>query len=415
MSHNEKATPVGGPVLTRPYYVLLALFAAACAILAIRFFKGLGAVTALNDGYPWGLWIAYDVLVGAALACGGYAVAILVYILNKGKYHPLIRPALVTSALGYSLAGLSVVVDIGRWWNVWKVPIFWTDYNLNSILLEVALCIMGYTLVLWIEVSPAFFERWAESGRPWLAKLSRSIKPKLEKILLPLIALGLVLPTMHQSSLGSLFIIAGYKVHPLWQTPLLPLLFLVSCVAMGYAAVVIESALSSRLLHRKAETPMLGLLGKAASILTVSYLVLRFADLAWRGKLGLTFTSGSYSLLFWFEIALFLVPVVMLASKDARRSLRTMFRAAMLFALAGGVYRFSTSLIAFDPGNGWSYFPSVGETLVTTGFVAFEVLAYIYLIKRFPILAGEPAKRPAAAAPKARPATIPATAGASRS
>ena len=409
---SDKATPVGGPVFTRSFNVLVALFAVACAIIVIRLWKGLGAVTALNDGYPWGLWIAYDVLVGAALATGGYAVAILVYILNKGKYHPLIRPALVTSALGYSLAGLSVVIDIGRWWNVWKVPLFWGDYNLNSILLEVALCIMAYTVVLWIEISPAFMERWQESKRPWLAKLSRNAKPKLEKILLPLIALGMVLPTMHQSSLGSLFIIAGYKVHPLWQTALLPLLFLVSCVGMGYAAVVIESGLSSRLLHRKPETKMLASLGLAAAIVTGIYLVLRFADLIWQGKLALTFTSGGLSLLFWAEIALFLVPILLLARRSARYRLGNLFRAAMFLALAGGLYRFSTSLIAFDPGNGWTYFPSVGETLVTTGFVAFEVLAYIYLIKRFPILAGETTTRPAATTPARRPATVPAHAAA---
>src|SRR5690606_26454698 len=119
---------------------------------------------------------------------------------------------------------------------------------------------------------------------------------------------GIVLPTMHQSSLGSLFIIAGYKVHPLWQTALLPLLFLVSCVGMGYAAVVIESALSSRLLHRKAETPMLATLGKAVAWISGLYLVLRFGDLAWNGKLGLVFGSGGYSLLFWIEIALFAAP-----------------------------------------------------------------------------------------------------------
>ena len=408
---SDKAHPVGGPILTRSFMFLSMLFAAACAILAIRFVKGLGAVTALNDGFPWGLWIAYDVLVGAALACGGYAVAILVYVFNKGKYHPLIRPALVTSALGYSLAGLSVVVDIGRWWNVWKVPLFWADYNLNSILLEVALCIMGYTFVLWIELSPAFLESWQESKRPWLARFALATRPVVEKLLLPLIALGMVLPTMHQSSLGSLFIIAGYKVHPLWQTALLPLLFLVSCIGMGYAAVVIESALSSRLLHRKPETPMLANLGKAAAILTGVYLVLRFADLAWNGKLALTVTSGGYSLLFWIEVALFLAPILLLAPRAARHRLGTLFRAAMLLALAGGLYRFSTSLIAFDPQNGWTYFPSVGEILVTTGFVAFEVLAYVYLIKRFPILAGETTHRPAAA-PEARPAHLPATAGA---
>jgi len=409
---SEKARPVGGPLFTPTFTVLVALFAVACATLLIRFVKGLGAVTALNDGYPWGLWIAYDVLVGAALACGGYALAIVVYILNRGKYHPLIRPALVTSALGYSLAGLSVVVDIGRWWNVWKVPLFWGDYNLNSILLEVALCIMGYTFVLWIELSPAFLERWAESDKPWLARLASNWKPKLEKLLLPLIALGMVLPTMHQSSLGSLFIIAGYKVHPLWQTPMLPLLFLVSCMVMGYAAVVIESGISTRALHRKPETKMLASLSTATIWLTLGYLALRFGDLAVHGKLGLTVSSGKFSLLFWAEIALFLVPVLMLLARERRYQLGNLFRAAMLLALAGALYRFSTAMIAFDPKNGWHYFPSVGEIAVTTGFIAFEVLAYIYLIKRFPILAGEPSHRPAAKAPKARPATIPATAAA---
>jgi Ni/Fe-hydrogenase subunit HybB-like protein len=409
---SDKAVPVGGPLFTRTFNVLLALFGVAVALVLYRFVRGLGAVTALNDGYPWGLWIAYDVLVGAALACGGYGVAILVYVLNKGRYHPMVRPALVTSALGYSLAGASVVVDIGRWWNAWKLPFFWGEYNLNSVLLEVALCIMAYTVVLWIELSPAFLERWAESPRPWLAKLSRNAKPKLEKVLLPLIALGMLLPTMHQSSLGSLFLLAGYKVHPLWQTPLLPLLFLVSCIVMGYSAVVIESGLSSRLLRRPPETKMLASLSSVAVGLSLGYLVLRFADLAWRGKLALTVSSGGLSVLFWTEVALFLLPVAMLATRQRRFRLGNLFRAAMLFAIAGGLYRFSTSLIAYDPGNGWSYFPSLGELLVTTGFVAFEVLAYIYLIKRFPILAGEPSHPSAAPARPPRTAVLPATAGA---
>jgi Ni/Fe-hydrogenase subunit HybB-like protein len=402
---SEKPVAVGGPLLTRSVKVLLALTAVAGAVIAVRLFKGLGAVTALNDGYPLGLWIAYDVLVGTALACGGYFLAMIVYVLNRGKYHPLIRPALVTSALGYSLAGFSVVIDIGRWWNVWKVPVFWGRYNLNSVLLEVALCIMAYTVVLWIELSPAFLERWSESKQPWLSRLSRNAKPKLEKALLPLIALGMLLPTMHQSSLGSLWLIAGQKIHPLWQTPLLPLLFLVSCIVMGYAAVVIESGISTHALRRPPETKMLAALSKVAVGLTVAYLVLRFADLAWRGRLGLTVTAGALSALFWTEVALFLVPVAILVSRGRRFRLGTLFRAAMLLALGGALYRFSTCLIAYDPGNGWSYFPSVGETLLTTGFVAFEILAYVYLIKRFPILAGETSRRPAAAAPSARPAT----------
>ena len=408
---SDKPTPVGGKLLTRPYQVLLTLFAVAAVLILVRFVKGLGAVTALNDGYPWGLWIAYDVLVGAALATGGYAMALIVYIMNRGRYHALVRPALVTSALGYSIAGFSVVIDIGRWWNVWQVPILWRRYNLDSILLEVALCIMAYTVVLWIELSPAFLERWSESRIGWLRNFSRATRPKLEKTLIWLIALGLVLPTMHQSSLGSLFLIAESKLHPLWHTPWLPLLFLVSCVGMGYAAVVMESSISSRLLHRKPETRMLGLLGIAAAITSVVYLLVRFADLAYRGRLGLTVSEGWLSLLFWAEIALFAMPVAMLAGRRSRGRLGNLFRVALLLALGGGLYRFSTSLIAFDPGNGWTYFPSVAEILITTGLVAFEVLAYIFFIKRFPILAGERAARPVEMpVPAPRPGTIPVAA-----
>ena len=242
--------------------------------------------------------------------------------------------------------------------------------------------------------------------RPWLRRLSRHAKPKLEKLLLPLIALGMVLPTMHQSSLGTLWLIAGWKVHPLWQTPLLPMLFLVSCVVMGFGAVVIESGISSRVLRRKPETRMLGSLSVVAVGLSIAYLVLRFVDLAWRGRLGLTVTSGTLSVLFWCEVALFLVPVAMLASRQRRYRLGTLFRSAMLLVLAGALYRFSTSLIAYNPGNGWRR-PSLGEILVTTGFVAFEIAAYVFLIKRFPILAGERAQPHAA--PQARPAMVPAT------
>jgi hypothetical protein len=156
-------TPVGGPIVTRPFKILAALAAIALALLAWRFVFGLGSVTAMNDGYPWGLWIAFDVVVGTALATGGYAVAILVYVLNKGRYHPLVRSALVTSALGYTLGAIGVVIDLGRFWSVWKVPIYFWNWNLNSILLEVALCISLYVLVLWVEVSPSFLENWKRS------------------------------------------------------------------------------------------------------------------------------------------------------------------------------------------------------------------------------------------------------------
>ena len=148
MNAHVHAAPVGGRMMNGPMRALLGLFGLALLMIGWRLIAGLGATTAMNDGYPFGLWIAFDVVTGTALACGGYAVAILVYILNRGQYSPLVRPALLTSALGYTLAGIGVALDVGRWWGLWKVPIFFWRWNFNSALLEIALCIMAYVVVL---------------------------------------------------------------------------------------------------------------------------------------------------------------------------------------------------------------------------------------------------------------------------
>src|SRR3954454_23669502 len=147
-----RAEPIGGPLLTPLTRVLAGLFGLSALTIAWRLVAGLGSATALNDGYPLGLWIAFDVVTGAALATGGYAVGLLVYILNRRKYHPLMRPAMVTSALGYTLAAAGVGLDVGRWWSLWKVPLFFWHWNLSSALLEVALCIMAYIAVLWLRI-----------------------------------------------------------------------------------------------------------------------------------------------------------------------------------------------------------------------------------------------------------------------
>jgi Ni/Fe-hydrogenase subunit HybB-like protein len=396
MSH--ASAPVGGKILTKPMKVLLALVAIAGVLLVWRFSTGLG-MTAMSDRYPWGIWIAYDVVTGTALACGGYAVAILVYILNKGRYHPLIRSAILTSALGYTLGGFSVIVDLGRWWNTWRVVIEFWNWNLNSILLEVALCIMAYTIVLWIELAPAFLEGAKTAKNEKLRRFAAATLPPLEKALPFVIALGLLLPTMHQSSLGSLMLLAGQKVHALWQTPLLPLLFLISVVAMGYGAVVIESTLSTKFFKRPSETALLYRLARVVAPINIVYVALRIIDLTLRGDAALMFTSGGFSLLFLIEIALFLTPAFLVYSKQGARA-GTLFRIAMMVLLAGGLYRFSTFLVAFRPADGWVYFPSVVEILITAGVIAGEIAAYIAIVKKFPILSA-----PAAVRAKVRPVT----------
>jgi len=383
--HGSK--PVGGRIMTWPFMTLLALFLIGLTGIGWRFFAGLGATTNLNDGYPMGLWIAFDVVTGTALACGGYAVAILVYLLNRGKYHPLVRAAIVTSALGYTLGGLSVLIDIGRAWNFYKIPLFFSNWNFNSILLEVALCIMCYTMVLWIELSPALLEGWRESRFPALRRLAVAALPRVEKAMPYVIAVGLLLPTMHQSSLGSLMLLAGSKLHPLWRTPLLPLLFLVSCVAMGYAAVVLEATISSRVFRRPSEVPMLRALAGPIAVVLLGYVLLRLYDVYDRGLLAQLTVPDRYTLLFHLEMTLFTLPALLLAGRRWAGA-ALLSGIAVVVIGAGTLYRFSTYLIAYDPGAEWSYFPALPEILVTVGLVAAELMGYLVLVKKFPILRG---------------------------
>jgi Ni/Fe-hydrogenase subunit HybB-like protein len=385
-----RAEPIGGPLVTPATRGLAVLFGLAALTILWRLVAGLGATTALNDGYPLGLWIAFDVVTGAALATGGYVIGILVYILNKGRYHDLLRPAVLTSALGYTLAGIGVTLDVGRWWVIWKVPVYFWHWNFNSALLEVALCIMAYIVVLWLRLAPALLQPATTGGNERLRRAAARFTIFIERATIPMVALGLLLATMHQSSLGTLMLLAGSRLHPLWRTPLLPLLFLISCVAMGFAVVVFESVLSSVAFRKRPELDMLASLAEIIAPLQLVFVVLRLGDLWWRGSLGLLFAGGGRSAVAAIEFAVFLAPAVMLASPRSRRDLGALLRAAMVMMFAGALYRFDTYLVAFMPGAHWSYFPSVAELTITTGLVAFEVLAYIVVVKTFPILAAAP-------------------------
>jgi len=396
MAHSH-AQPVGGP-LNKKFVTFMVIFLGIWgAVLLYRFIYGIGVVSGLTDYYPWGVWIAFDVVTGTALACGGYAVAILCYILNKGKYHPLVRPALLTSALGYSMAGLAIVIDVGRWWGVWRIPFGgfpdMGKYNWDSALLEVALCVMAYVGVLWIELGPAFLETWESTSKSSaLVGFAKAGLKFYDKALIWIIALGVLLPTMHQSSLGTLMLLAGQKLHGLWYTPWIPLLYLISCVGMGYAVVVWESSLSTTLFKREKENSMLISLSGVMVIVVGLYLVLRFGDLIISGKAPLMFTSGWLSLVFWVEIALFAIPLFILASKTRRSHYPNMLRASILLMLAGGMYRFDTYITAYQPAPGQTYFPSFLEIFITFGVIALEITLYYWIVKRYPIIGGAPAE-----------------------
>lgn len=399
---HDNARPVGGPIFTPAVNILLVLTAIATVLIVVRFALGLGATTAMNDGYAWGLWIAFDVVTGTAFGCGGFALALLVYIANRGRYHPLVRPALLTSALGYSIAGLSVLLDLGRPWMAWKIPVQITHWNPNSVLLEVALCIMAYVLVVWIELSPAFLEKARDGDSARLRRFAERTLPILRKSMLWVIALGVLLPTMHQSSLGSLLLLSGPRLHPLWNTAMLPLLFLISCIAMGYGAVVLESTLSSRYFGRPPHREMLANIGGLMVPIVGIYLIIRVADFVIRDQMGALLSFDRYGTMALVELTMFAAAMFMMRSRERRLHLGNLFRASMMLMGAGTLYRFDTYLLAFQPGEHWSYFPNVNEILITVGLVAGEVAAFIILVRIFPILSrGSATGEGAAAAPSA--------------
>ena len=193
---------------------------------------------------------------------------------------------------------------------------------------------------------------------------------------------------MHQSSLGTVIMLAGHRLHGLWHTGWLPFLFLVSCIVMGYAMVVMESTLSSRAFGRAREDRMLGQLSGVMAGLLLFFVVFRLGDIVVQGKTALLFGSGLLSVMFWIETALFLLPSFVLLSGKGKTSTGCLFRAAFMIILGGVLYRFDAYLVGFNPGPGWSYFPSIPEIVVTLGLVALEVLVFILLVKSFPILGG---------------------------
>ena len=372
---NEHRT-LGGKIITRPFIIMAFLAGIAVFLLIKRFIFGLESVTNLSDGYPWGIWIVYDVVVGTAIGCGGYVMAILVYIFNRGKYHPLVRSALLSSVFGYTTAGFSIFIDVGRYWQIYNIFLP-SHVNLNSIMFEVAFCVAAYILVLWIEFFPAFLEKFNKTKALLI----------LNKTLFIFIAIGILLPTMHQSTLGSLMIIAGNKLSPLWQTGWLPFLFLISAILMGYAMVIFESLYSSAVLKIPYEMPALSKIGKLVAWVAVVYIILRFSEIILNGKLVLLFTDSWLNrIMFVIENLLFIVPAILLFSKKHRRSTKSLFFIAIALVFAGAIYRFNAYLVGFNPGIGWHYWPSASEILITIGIIAMEIIAYLVFIKKLSVL-----------------------------
>jgi Ni/Fe-hydrogenase subunit HybB-like protein len=348
--------------------VALIIFGLGGYAIFLRFTKGLGAVSNLSDTYPWGLWIGFDVLCGVGLAAGGFTITAVVYLFHLKRFRPIVRPAILTAFLGYLLVCAGLMVDLGRPWNIWHPLVMW---NPHSVMFEIAWCVMLYTTVLGLEFSGMVFEKLG-----W----ERAVKIQ-HAIVLPLVILGVILSTLHQSSLGSLYLIVPHKLYPLWYTELLPVVFWVSAVCAGLAMVIVESRLSAKALGRELELPILRDIGRALMAALAVLTVLRFRDLYARGVIGLAFQPGYEAWLFQLEIVIgMILPFALLAVPKIRRSPDGLYAASLLTVLGFITHRLNVSITGLDRVQGGRYLPAFPEIMITlmliaVGFVAFNLAA----------------------------------------
>ena len=343
----------------------------------VRFGWGLGAATNLSDVTPWGLWIGFDVVTGVGLAAGGFTLAGIVYIFNLKRFKPIVRPAILTAFMGYCLVIIGLLFDLGRPWSIWHALIY---QNPHSVLFEVAMCVMLYTTVLALEFSPVVFER---------LRMSRALKV-VKAITIPLIILGILLSMLHQSSLGSLYLIVPQKMHPFWTTPMLPVFFFVSAVAVGLGMTIVESYLSARAFQKTLETPLLRDLARIMIGILLVYFTARFIDLIRRDVLHLVFESSFETAMLWLEIALMLlIPLLLFNIKNWGRSRQGMFFTAFSMVLGFITNRLNVTMTSleryYQQNFGTTYFPSIGELAVTIAIVTAGFVIFALAVKYLPI------------------------------
>ncbi|BBO91926.1 NrfD/PsrC family molybdoenzyme membrane anchor subunit [Desulfosarcina ovata] len=393
MSH--QAAPVKAKFWTPGVVVLAVLMAAGGGAIIARFIGGIGYVSNLTTARPWGLWIGVDVASGVALAAGGFTTAFLAHIIGRHYYEAVVRPALLTAMLGYTFVVLGLLVDIGRSWAIWKPMLYW---NPTSVLFEVAMCVMFYLNVLYLEFLPIVVERFkgrvnlpgplAALNAPvdGLLRLADAVLPKIMWVF---IILGVVLSCMHQSSLGSLMLIAPTKLHPLWYTPILPLLFLTSAIAVGYPMVVFETTLATTSLKLDSEMKVLTPLTRITIFLLGLYLALKVGDMVVRGTYVYLLDGTAQTNAFLVELIFgVIVPWLMLLSPAVRRSRRGLFIACTLIVVGVLVNRLNVFVVGYRPPiSEANYFPSIGEILVTVGLIATLMFIYRFIITHLPVLA----------------------------
>lgn len=347
---------------------VILLVAATVVLSVMRWAGGLGAVTNLSDAYPWGIWKALNVLGGVAMGAAGFTIMGTVYVFHAKRFEPLVKPAVLMALLAYTTAGASLFVDIGRSWAIWHPIVMW---NPDSILFDVAWCLMLYLSILVLECSGMVFQR---IGWHRAAHIQHMVT-------LPIVIIGILLSTLHQSSLGALFLIVPGKLHPLWYTEWLPGLFYVSAIAMGFAMVIILARLAGR---GEPAIPM-KTLTHASRVLFAAlgvYAVMRIYDLATRHALGYALDTTYEAILFHVEFVVgVLVPGVMLAFPKVRESARGLYVAAVMVMLGFVANRLNVSITGFEWAQGGHYVPTFSEMLISLGIPGAAFLAFRWLAR----------------------------------
>lgn len=402
-------TAAGNRNLERLKTLLWACMGAWAVVTVARFRHGIGATSGLTDVAPWGFWIAFDVMAGVALAAGGFVVAALVYIFGLQRYHTFARPAILTALLGYIAVAVGLLYDLGIPWNIWHPMIFPQHH---SVLFEVAMCVMLYLTVLALEFSPAILEH-PLFQRPLFQRALHLI----QRATIPLVIAGIVLSTLHQSSLGSLFLIQPYRVHPLWYSPIMYVLFFISAVGLGLMMVTLEALLSGWLFRHPVQIAQLAEFGRLASLVLSAYVLIRLADLWLRGILPNAIDGSWPAGLFLIELLIGAVlPAVLLAIPRVRHSLPGLTTSSTLTVLGMIGYRFNVCIVAFERPEGMGYFPTWTEIAVSIGIVAGAALVFIFFNDNLRIVAhpDAPADEHSIPSPTATPAAAVAPAPGNR-
>jgi Ni/Fe-hydrogenase subunit HybB-like protein len=360
------------PRLTFWRAIFFAILAAGAYATYLRIRYGLGGSTNLSDRFPWGLWIGFDVMCGVGLAAGGFTLVAIVHIFNIEKYRPILRPAVLTAFLGYVLVVVGLIYDLGRPDRIWHPLIMW---NPHSVMFEVAWCVTLYTTVLFLEFLPMVFEKFG-----WHRPLAW-----IHRISVPLMIVGVLLSTLHQSSLGSLFLIVPQKLYPLWYSPLLPLLFYISAIAVGLAMTIFESWHSSRAFGRALESPLLAGMARVLAVILSVYLWIRFLDLGHRGALGLLMENRIETWLFALEIALLAIPALLLYQARVRMKPGALYGCAVMVVFGFIANRLNVGITGLEAGSGTHYTPRWTEVAVTLSIVAAGFAIFRAIAQYFPV------------------------------